>query len=83
MERCPVGMTPLVNKSPEQCGVGASRLLSTVVCENKKDVVNCCRQMKLIEIESVSKGDKMSLLQENCALSAYVLLNLRQSCFGR
>lgn len=83
MERCPVSMKPLVKKSPKQRGVGARRLSSTVVRENKKDVVNCCRQMKLTEIERVSKGDKMSLLQENCALSAYVLLILSQSCFGR
>lgn len=45
-----------------------SRLWSRVVGENKKAVVNCWGRMKLNEMESVSKGDKMSLLQEKWAL---------------
>lgn len=64
MGRSLFGITPSVNtavsanKSPKQSEVSAGRLPSKVVCGKKPVVVNWCGQTKLVESETISKGDK-------------------------
>lgn len=71
MGRSLFGITPWVNttvsanKSPEQSEVSAGGLPSKVARGNTNVVVNRCRQMKLVENETVSKGNKIILLQTN------------------